>query len=460
MIELLSEWHPLWNIKTDIEARKYIDELYDTLNLRERESIIKIFFKVSNASLKRFKRTGYAGGSSDETVYKLLEIADTCHDFFDHDYSDEYVRNYIKEQGYILPDTMDIPTLRNERKFIEYLSSNEGLLYGDKSTNNPLYKAKLFKITDIDTDAFTDLEELWKQNITRSSSTIANKWSHICGVDTYVVFDPNKRPKPYIELKQVAYICHLLREWIGDKRTFQVDLYDDHLMVLMLAQQLIHNEFIKKFRTEAENGRVKEVLLDYIQRHRDIKALKWDIKVTDANLFDSANNKTKLEYDKRPTGDIFKNNPYQISLNGIVCPGMVDFSIKEQHGETTRARLTSGTCSKLFSVNSLAAIIPFTSVQSETKSGKVITEYLDIRKVITGFSSNLKYALKRAGDWAQVENCVKYNKVFVTGDKLASLYAYFRKVPFIYIHKEKHQFRDVEFLQCSFVICRSQSVAS
>lgn len=43
------------------------------------------------------------------------------------------------------------------------------------------------------------------------------------------------------------------------------------------------------------------------------------------------------------------------------------------------------------------------------------------------------YSLKRAGDWGQVEHCVRYRKIFVTRDKLAALYAMYRRVPFIYM---------------------------
>jgi hypothetical protein len=40
-------------------------------------------------------------------------------------------------------------------------------------------------------------------------------------------------------------------------------------------------------------------------------------------------------------------------------------------------------------------------------------------------------AMKRAGDWGQVEHCAKYSMVFVTEDKPAYLYALFRNVPAI-----------------------------
>jgi hypothetical protein len=41
--------------------------------------------------------------------------------------------------------------------------------------------------------------------------------------------------------------------------------------------------------------------------------------------------------------------------------------------------------------------------------------------------------MKRAGDWGQVEHCARYNKVFVTHDALAALYAFYRGVHFVLV---------------------------
>jgi hypothetical protein len=66
--------------------------------------------------------------------------------------------------------------------------------------------------------------------------------------------------------------------------------------------------------------------------------------------------------------------------------------------------------------------------------------------------------LKRAGDWGQIEHCKKYNKIFVTKDKMAALYAGYRKVPFIYMKNEDLN-KDVSntnpsFIQFSFILNR------
>lgn len=48
-------------------------------------------------------------------------------------------------------------------------------------------------------------------------------------------------------------------------------------------------------------------------------------------------------------------------------------------------------------------------------------------------------ALKRAGDWGQVEHCVRHGKVFVTADKMAALYAYYRRAKFVLVQTQDNR---------------------
>ena len=58
------------------------------------------------------------------------------------------------------------------------------------------------------------------------------------------------------------------------------------------------------------------------------------------------------------------------------------------------------------------------------------------------------YALKQAGDWAQVEHARKFGKVFVTFDKMAAMYARYRRVPFILVRRLAYD----DFLRYTFVL--------
>jgi hypothetical protein len=68
-------------------------------------------------------------------------------------------------------------------------------------------------------------------------------------------------------------------------------------------------------------------------------------------------------------------------------------------------------------------------------------------------------AIKRCCDWGQVENCERYDKVFVTMDRLAAVYAYYRKVKYIFIRDMRDIARynkglDKDWAQFTFVISK------
>lgn len=61
----------------------------------------------------------------------------------------------------------------------------------------------------------------------------------------------------------------------------------------------------------------------------------------------------------------------------------------------------------------------------------------NINDILSVLKPTTQFALKRAGDWGQVENCLnrdnKPTKIFITMDRMASLYAISRGVPIMFI---------------------------
>jgi hypothetical protein len=73
-------------------------------------------------------------------------------------------------------------------------------------------------------------------------------------------------------------------------------------------------------------------------------------------------------------------------------------------------------------------------------------------------SKEALYALKRAGDWGQVQYCNGHDAVFWTADKMAAFYAYVRRVPFVWAHARDFMSAEdglqpswPQFIQYSFV---------
>jgi hypothetical protein len=75
----------------------------------------------------------------------------------------------------------------------------------------------------------------------------------------------------------------------------------------------------------------------------------------------------------------------------------------------------------------------------------------------TAYETNYHFAvpaaIKRAGDWGQIEHCKKKHLIFVTSDKATALYAAYRDVPVFFVKHDDHSKNgQVRF---SFVMCGS-----
>jgi hypothetical protein len=156
--------------------------------------------------------------------------------------------------------------------------------------------------------------------------------------------------------------------------------------------------------------------------------------MTDANLYDSAEHSTIFgkKVDELSTGTIFRKEcAYQIKLQGIIKKKDVNYLnlkiIDKVKNITWDKPLLAHETTKYFSKNTLQDYITITSSKTDLKT---------LQDYILAFSIPLKYALKRAGDWGQVEHCKRHNKVFITSDKLAALYAAYRNIRFIFIRRQ------------------------
>lgn len=106
----------------------------------------------------------------------------------------------------------------------------------------------------------------------------------------------------------------------------------------------------------------------------------------------------------------------------------------------------------IFTISKSESTKNFSKYVMQALRGVEVKQVQSLRDHVIRFSDTMKLAIKRAGDWGQVEHAARYGKIFVTSDKLAALYAYYRRVRFIYLRR--HEKVDEFFLRYTFVLSR------
>lgn len=90
-----------------------------------------------------------------------------------------------------------------------------------------------------------------------------------------------------------------------------------------------------------------------------------------------------------------------------------------------------------------------------TKASEGFIEYLQSEG---DYGWAVPAALKRAGDWGQIEHCKRNKLIFVTADRLTALYAAYRDVPFLFVKHAPDPVSDKHgdaFAHFSFIMCGS-----
>jgi hypothetical protein len=169
----------------------------------------------------------------------------------------------------------------------------------------------------------------------------------------------------------------------------------------------------------------------------------WDTKASDANYFDASQAAPSLYVDRLPTGNVFRKGlPFQISINGIQNNNTVDVCFTDNH-RTLNVNMTQAQSHAHLSLSNLNTLL----MANPSRLRK------DLDKQLATLSEPLLLAIKRAGDWGQIAHCVKYQKVFVTSDRFAALYAHYKGVRFMLLRRREYSLQNIpDFISYTFIL--------
>lgn len=441
----------------DITATQFVDDALTYISLLE---IMKCYYGVTNKSIAKYNRSKNTskqqgglleddlGPITEPHIYKMMMLMDTIHYFKDikncRKYLDKFIENNINNMPYIIENGIkkdfSATLIAKEELCIEELAKMPKLVFRDGyECDNPFYKISIwgFSLKNLFKEVTTiTYSELLQRNISRTTNK--SKKNKVFSIDLYGYSKDDKLALEYNQLfRFIGLVDSLLNYNNSDTLSFQVDNISDPFSLLFFSVSYISKKIKQKFSLDTE---VQEFI--NVNQLADEKNPNWIFKYSDANIFDPADI-TLLEksgYDNRPTGSIYnaRLTQFQVYLDGVSYIIPPSFKQPGQIKPSTNVSIIDLGNQQTFKID---------NDNSETFSPNNITQILSSENYkypinpdfytsnFQKYNSETLFALKRAGDWGQVENCKRYGKIFITGDRYAALYAYWRGVPAILVRK-------------------------
>ena len=428
---------PLLRINNDEDAQMYVDELFTICSNQEIIDFAKQYHGSSLRSAQpTSKRQKLRGGTTyltcddeeDIRIYKLLQVFDTIHDVCGKNQG-EWEYNISPEEVLKYTEVLDIPSqltsdvLTSEHAIIDFISHRDNLKFGHETVLNPMIGNG---IGHFDQTRYKQLSAYLKHMTEDEPEKKSRNRYHI------IMYEKEQNRK--VSATQILKTLRVMRQWFGIEREIQLDNYQP-VTKIFTSLKLLDEQFYKRFTDGSLSlGRFK----DQLDITQNLKL--WKVLLTDAKSFDGDDHRMGFEYDERPTGWVFRNEiPQNVCLKGFDQNYRVCF---EYSGQRATTCMNANEASKLHGTSYL--FTPFLANKLKHRKNKKD----DVVLAMT---------TKRCGDWGQVEHCQRYDKIFVTSDRFAALYAYYRKVDFILIQDMRNVQKvgnEKNWAQFTFVMSR------
>lgn len=445
-------YRALLDIDSDESATAFLDPLYADMSERQKARVGRIFrgeYKwVADlppcSSPVRPARTvrvrGGGRGIEDPhrlELYRLLAFADAAHDF--HAKEAVFTKKPVelvplealrRGTGAELPPGLDLEIVPDTNAFVRYVASRPRLFGAD----NPLHKKDVLERFDTDAAYLccADFDEMRRRQLASMVSKAGSR-NNLLAAEAWCPFHETHRKKSgdqkeQVYVDQLSAVCAALRDWLSARgRTeFLVDNEDDEIARVMISAKYLTRNF-----------HARHVL---VGSSSDLPPNDWYIVSCDASYLDGGYHEQSQAVPEE-TGTVFRSEePTQVTLGGL-C--------QVQEGDGT---LVPGFS---FDVRSSGRSESFQlpTYQTEFSTATMRADILKAlrRDPLADVSKEL--ALKRSGDWGQVEHCHTNGRVFVTKDRTAALYAAYRGVRFVLVSRKPRADPDL-FLQVVFMMGR------
>ena len=448
----------LSSVRTRADAETYVDSIMKLLAFSDVKECVALASGIKPKNLvtrktRRPKSGGrkHTGGIREnyEQMTEFLAIMDSIHDFGrgapgEVGSSIESLTDILNIMG--RPEAYFDPAVRSairtgvsdtfERQLLRHLTQVEHLILGNKLILNTLRRCDLLKTYQAFDNRTGQAQYKQQQKLNKVDENL--KYFEIWS------FKQQATLRNIIEFKQLLELHQRLTA-LCDSRSMVLDTLtdtDDEIMRYATAADMIHQVTTDRFELRGqelydafssvqpdERRKLHRLLTKAAHLRQNMRVATNRFITCDANIYDSATTAASLPVDERATGSV---------------PQCQNFSLEGVTGNLQYLRLKilevdieikPSLINRVSSKQSVFDLLDEDRSPAPTVKSVTVTRPAELRQlgpVLTAMSKKDRLALKRAGDWAQVEYCKLRNHVFVTRDRLAALYAFHRKSKFIF----------------------------
>lgn len=478
------------------DSTKWTDSDTDDSPLGEEMADMRISGPSGPKVLEGGGRSPDDVSATDYRVYNLLALADAMHDFADvpleHADDEDVVAvaeakrerihrdlevgelPFVKRDGVTVQ--MTLASIADKTTFIKDMTCNATLRIAGKDVSNEYLNGRNFEAGMYRHKSGEDL-----------TAGYASRKEKACdGCRSAEMFCIKDGPFLVRVLEIINLREKMSKFFLGKDLKFVVDQnalprptkYDDkdrdrpggHIVAVLLGLRKVINRLEADYKLDRRDMtpefRDDTAAVKNLAKYNDAIESTWSVEVCDAGVYDGAR---FVQKDVRPevTGSVFhRDSPVQFVFDSVTADGTYGYTIESKTVPVDVGNPRSGRTQVAKDVSKGV----YTDRTSQRKA-KERHDKASLDTVLDTWDDDINcialLALKRAGDWGQIEHCKRYKLIFVTSDRLAALYATYRDVPMLYLHHHnfvqtatyKRDDNDVEFefVQYSFAMCGSEA---
>lgn len=474
----LEEWF-VWNDSlfdiTNIDkAERWLNTIWTTMTPFEMDKVIKLFFQwpsiiVEKQTMKKQKGKGARQSRkedrmqkhSDLRITRLLAVADSIHDFARDPEElmegQEIIPDWAIPPWFVCPAELTTEKILNSKLYIEIMTTKKRLSFPNgkmmNKVTNPLYKANFMKMADQ-----YDMQQMVANGI---SKKVSNMYDFVYAKyfrQSQSLLRASK-PKNYLPLEiwhrnnmndiqrfqQIIQVIGALRKLYGTSITAVIDSTNQMYSAMLVSLHYITQAFVRKITDNTTIQTVETVtrnIRELIEQEQ-MEEHSWNLVAMDATLFDPSNDAISIPLYTNPTGEVYPLDMgnYRVKLNGIheiqiaakTKKIVVSVEIQDTNGKVYQVHPTRNETTKNISRKTIEYLIESRVRRQEDREPISAWKEGDFASTCGQCSNEMLLALKRAGDWGQVEACAKHGWVLFTMDKHMALYAQYRGVRYVYI---------------------------